>query len=86
MNSSFDLHAPDLNQEWLDDATFPTARRDEHYDTILRRAVANPGGCPRPGLHPETRIAWTEALTLAADTMKRGAAATQVLKQEMLGK
>jgi hemoglobin-like flavoprotein len=60
--------------------------RDEHYDTVqtaLLQALEETLG---PAYTPETRTAWTDALTFVSETMKRGAAEIQALKQEMAGK
>lgn len=60
--------------------------RDEHYDTVqtaLLQALEETLG---PACTPETRMAWTDALTFVSETMKRGAADIQALKQEMAGK
>lgn len=60
--------------------------RDEHYETVLNALLQTLEEALGPAYTPDTRNAWTEALAFVADTMKRGAAATQVLKQELSGK
>jgi hemoglobin-like flavoprotein len=60
--------------------------RDEHYTTVLTALLQTLEESLGPAFTQEVRTAWTEALTLVADTMKRGAAATQALRHEMQGK
>lgn len=60
--------------------------RDDHYETVQTALLQALEEILGTACTPETRTAWTEALTFVSDTMKRGAADTQALKQEMIGK
>ncbi|HEX5221034.1 MAG TPA: globin domain-containing protein [Verrucomicrobiae bacterium] len=60
--------------------------RDEHYATVLTALLGALEETLGAAYTPETRKAWTAALGFVADTMKRGAAETQALRQEMIEK
>jgi len=60
--------------------------RVEHYDTVLTALLQTLEEALGPAFTVEVRAAWNEGLTFVADTMKGGAAATQALRHESLGR
>ena len=55
--------------------------RDEHYATVLEAMMLTLDQALGKAFTPEVRAAWSDALGLVAETMKRGAASVTALKE-----